>query len=55
MRYVWGANVGDQEGETEGKRSFGKPKDRQQENIEMNLNVGWDTLDWINVARGKDK
>lgn len=55
MRKVLGRNVRDQEGEPEGRRSFGKPKHRQQENIEMNLNVGWEALEWINVAGGRDK
>ena len=55
MLYIWGRNVGVQEGEPEGKKPFGRHEVRWQEYIEMNLNVGWEDLDWITLARSIDK
>jgi hypothetical protein len=41
---------------SEGKRPLGRPKSRWADNIEMNLReVGWDGVDWIDMAQDRDQ
>jgi hypothetical protein len=41
---------------SEGKRSFGRPRRRWEDNIEMNLQeVGCWGMDWIDLARYRDR
>jgi hypothetical protein len=43
-------------GKPEGKRALGRPRRRWVENTEMDLReIGWDGMDWIDVAQDKDK
>jgi hypothetical protein len=36
----------------EGKRSFGRPRRRREDNIRMDLQeVGWGDMDWIYLLR----
>jgi hypothetical protein len=43
-------------GEPEGKRPFERPRHRWEDNTERNLkDVGWDGVDWINLAQDRDK
>ena len=42
-------------GKHEGKISLGRPKHRQENNIEMNFQeVGWAGLDWIDLGEDRD-
>jgi hypothetical protein len=42
-------------GNPEGKRPFGRPKRRWEENIKMDLQqVEWD-IDWIDLAQNMDR
>jgi hypothetical protein len=43
-------------GEPEGKRPLGRPRRRWVDNINMDLReVGWDGMDWIEVAQDRDQ
>jgi hypothetical protein len=43
-------------GKPEGKRPLGRPRRRCADNIKMDLReVGWDGMDWIDVAQGRDR
>jgi hypothetical protein len=43
-------------GKPEGKRPLARPRRRWVENIRMNLSeIGWDRMDWIDVARDRDQ
>jgi hypothetical protein len=38
------------------KRPLGRPRRRWVDNIKMDLrDIGWDGMDWINLAQGKDQ
>jgi hypothetical protein len=38
------------------KRSLGRPRHRLVKNIKMNLRkIGWDGVDWIDMAQDKDQ
>jgi hypothetical protein len=40
----------------EGKRTLGRPRRRCVDNIKMNLrDIGWDGMDWIELAQGKEQ
>jgi hypothetical protein len=40
----------------EGKRPLGRPRRRWVDNIKMDLReTGWDGMDWIDLARDRDK
>jgi hypothetical protein len=40
----------------EGKRSLGRPRCRQEDNIRMDLReTGWDGMDWIELAHDRDQ
>jgi hypothetical protein len=42
-------------GKPEGKRPLGRPGCRWDDYIKMNLGeIGWDGIDWINLAHYKD-
>jgi len=43
-------------GEPEGKRIFGRPRRRWEDNIKMDLKeVGCGIMDWIEVAQDRDR
>jgi hypothetical protein len=43
-------------GKPEGRRPAGRHRHRCQGNISMNLQeVGWEVMDWIDVAQDKDR
>jgi len=43
-------------GETEGKRPFGRPRSKWEENIKMNLQeVGCGGMDYVDVAQDRDR
>jgi hypothetical protein len=43
-------------GRPEGKRSLGSPRRRWVDNIKMNLRkIGWDGMDWIDLAQDMDR
>jgi hypothetical protein len=43
-------------GKPEGKRPLGGPRHRWVENIKMDLReVGWDDMDWIDMAKDRDQ
>jgi hypothetical protein len=40
----------------EGKRPLGRPRSRWVDNIKMDLReIGWDGVDWIDVAQNRDQ
>jgi hypothetical protein len=40
----------------EGKRPLGRPRRRRVDNIKMDLReIGWDGMDWIDLAQARDK
>jgi hypothetical protein len=42
-------------GKLEGKRPLGRPKRSWVHSIKMDLrDIGWDGMDWINVAQDRD-
>jgi hypothetical protein len=43
-------------GKPEGKRPLGRPRRRWVDNIKMELiEVGWDGMDWIELAQDRDQ
>jgi hypothetical protein len=43
-------------GKPEGKGPLGRPRDRWENNIRMDLGgVGWGDVDWIGLAQNRDK
>jgi hypothetical protein len=43
-------------GKPEGKRPLVRPRCRWKDNIKMNLHeVGWGSVDWIELAKDKDR
>jgi hypothetical protein len=43
-------------GKPEGKRPLGRPRRMWVDNIEMDLReIGWDDMDWIDVAQDRDQ
>jgi hypothetical protein len=43
-------------GKSEGKRPLGRLKRRWVDNIKMDLReIGWDGVDWIDVAQNRDQ
>jgi hypothetical protein len=43
-------------GEPEGKRPLGRPRRRWVDNNKMDLTeIGWDGMDWIEVAQDRDQ
>ena len=43
-------------GKPEGKRSFGRPRHRWEDNIKMDLQeVGYGGMDWIDLAQDRDR
>ncbi|KAJ4446541.1 hypothetical protein ANN_13237 [Periplaneta americana] len=39
-----------------GKKTFGKPRRRREDNIKMDLReVGYDDREWINLAQDRDR
>jgi len=43
-------------GKPEGKRPFGRPRRRWEDNIKMDLQeVGWGVMDWIELAQDRDR
>jgi hypothetical protein len=43
-------------GKPEGKRPLGRPRRRRVDNIKMDLReIGWDDVDWIDLAQDRDQ
>jgi len=43
-------------GRTEGIRPLVRPRRTREDNIKMHLpEVGWEGMDWIDLAKGKDR
>jgi hypothetical protein len=43
-------------GKPEGKRPFGRPRRRWEDNIGMDLwEIGWEGVDWIHLAQDRDQ
>jgi hypothetical protein len=43
-------------GKPEGKRQLGRPRRRRVDNIKIYLReIGWDGMDWIDLAQDKDQ
>jgi hypothetical protein len=43
-------------GRTEGRRPFGRPRRRWEDNVKMDLqDVGWGDVDWIDMAEDRDR
>jgi hypothetical protein len=43
-------------GKPEGKRALGRPRCRWVDNIKMDLlEIGWGGVDWIGLAKDRDK
>jgi hypothetical protein len=43
-------------GKPEGKRPLRRPKNRRVNNIKIDLTeIGWDGMDWIDLAQGRDR
>jgi hypothetical protein len=42
-------------GKPEGKRPLGRPRFRWEDNIKMDLHVGFESMDWIDLAQGRDR
>jgi hypothetical protein len=43
-------------GKSEGKRPLGRPRRRRIDNTKMGLReIGWDGIDWIDVAQDRDQ
>jgi hypothetical protein len=43
-------------GKPEGRRPFGKPRRRWEDNIKMDLReAGWGGTDWIDLAQDRDR
>jgi hypothetical protein len=43
-------------GKPDGKRLIGRPRSTWADNIKMDLReIGWDGVDWIDVAQDKDQ
>jgi hypothetical protein len=42
-------------GKSEGKRPLGRPRHRCGDNIKMNLEVWCGSMDWIELARCRDR
>jgi hypothetical protein len=64
MRWVWQvARLGEKRnaygilvGKPEGKRPVGRRRCRRVDNIKMDLRkIGWDGMDWIDLAQGRDQ
>jgi hypothetical protein len=52
MRYAYKILVG----KPEGKRLFGRPKCRGEDNIRMDLTeIGWKSVHWIHVTQDRDQ
>ena len=45
----------DSVGRSEGKRSLGRHRRRREDNIKMDLEVAWGSMDWIDLARDSDR
>jgi hypothetical protein len=43
-------------GKPEGKKSFGRPRHRWEDNITIDLReIGWEGADWMNMAQDGDQ
>jgi hypothetical protein len=43
-------------GKPEGKRPLGRPRCRWMDNIKIDHSeIGWDVMDWINLAQDRDQ
>jgi hypothetical protein len=43
-------------GKPDGKKPLGRPRSRRQDNIRLDLReIGFEIVDWINVAQDKDQ
>jgi len=42
-------------GKYEGRRPCGRRRHRSEDNIKIDLEIGWDSVDWIELAQDRDK
>jgi hypothetical protein len=43
-------------GKPEGKKPLGRPRSRWVDNIKIQLSeIGWDGVDWVNLAQDRDQ
>jgi hypothetical protein len=42
-------------GRREGRRPLGRPRRRWEDNVKMDLQVGWGGMDWIDMAQDRDR
>jgi hypothetical protein len=43
-------------GKPEGKRPFGRPRCRWEDNVRMDIRkTGWQNMDWIHLAQDRDQ
>jgi hypothetical protein len=42
-------------GKPEGERPLGRPRLRFEDNIRMDLETGWEGMDWIHQAEDRDQ
>jgi hypothetical protein len=39
----------------DGKRPLGRPRRRWEDNIKMDLSIGWGVMNWIYIAENRDQ
>jgi hypothetical protein len=42
-------------GKPEGRRPLGRPRRRWEDNIKIDREVGWGGIDWIDLAKDRDR
>jgi len=42
-------------GKHEGRRPLGRPRHRTGDNSKIDLEIGWDSVDWTELAQDRDK
>jgi hypothetical protein len=42
-------------GKPEGERPLGRPRRRWVDNIKIDTQIGWDGMDWIDIAQDRDQ
>jgi hypothetical protein len=42
-------------GNPEGKRPLGRPRRRWVDNVKMDREIGWEGMDWLDLAQDRDQ